>query len=178
MYCSIDEAWNITNNNNKSNNILNNSNSDLDLDHDIESDNNIINDFKLYLKLKKQSNKFNKSNFNTNINENFISSKNDINNDSDFKNNKGHLHTLINDDNILIPNINLKHDDNLFNKINTHDDILNHVYNCELCYKKLFNKPHGLGINLSLITKENKDIISIVLIGLLVILILNLFINK
>jgi hypothetical protein len=65
------------------------------------------------------------------------------------------------------------------NRNNKCDNILDHIYNCDECLKKIYKKYNcsvsDNNILSTFITKENKDVVAIVFIGILVILILQLF---
>jgi hypothetical protein len=71
-------------------------------------------------------------------------------------------------------------DDKSGNTVNiTCDMILNHLDNCDVCLKRVYKKYTCLGnkedILSKLITKENKEVITVILIGFLVILTLQIF---
>lgn len=78
------------------------------------------------------------------------------------------------------------HIDNL--KITTHQNILDHIHNCDYCLKEIYKRYNCMGsidknylnnfnnFNMdTLLSKENKEIITIMLLGMLVMLILQLF---
>jgi len=56
------------------------------------------------------------------------------------------------------------------------DDIMDHIENCEICKKKIYIKYKCIG-NKIVLSKEDKEYIRIFLIGILIILVLQLF-NK
>ena len=75
-------------------------------------------------------------------------------------------------------------------QLQEHQDILDHIHNCEHCMREIYKRYNcggksmlnmsvlnQLNIN-SLVSKENKEIVTIMLLGLLVILILQLFRNN
>jgi len=175
MYCSLEEAWPQMNINKQFQNNSNNFKRSLqskNYDTSTISQNNDDDDYIDNSPNRKQNNKFR-------------SSGNEL--PDNFKNNKNSNNKILeffNDD---------KNSNISSNKINNLkcDDVLDHISNCNEClrniYKKynLFGIPHnGLsqlniftelsnGFN-KLITKENRDVVTVVLIGLLVILILQL----
>jgi hypothetical protein len=60
--------------------------------------------------------------------------------------------------------------------------ILNHLDTCDICLKRVYKKYTCLGNNEDifnkLITKDNKEVITVILIGFLVILTLQIFKTK
>jgi hypothetical protein len=74
-------------------------------------------------------------------------------------------------------------EDNTINKSNiTCDMILNHLDKCDICLKRVYKKYTCLGnheniIN-KLITKDNKEVITVILVGFLIILTLQIFKTK
>lgn len=75
----------------------------------------------------------------------------------------------------------LKYNDNHLTTQNC-KNILFHIQNCDVCIKEIYKKYMCMNAKYynpfnNLITKENKEIISVVLIGLLVILVLQLLKN-
>lgn len=80
---------------------------------------------------------------------------------------------------------NIEHytEDTTNNKSNiTCDMILNHLDTCDICLKRVYKKYTCLGNNEDilnkLITKDNKEVITVILIGFLVILTLQIFKTK
>lgn len=63
---------------------------------------------------------------------------------------------------------------------NNCDDILAHIQKCDYCMKEIYKRYNCNNMNINMLaslSKEQKDIISIILIGLLVLLVLQLFKN-
>lgn len=59
------------------------------------------------------------------------------------------------------------------------DEILDHIHNCKSCMKKMYMRYNCFGNKdnniFSDMIKENKDIVTVVIIGIMIILILHLF---
>jgi len=151
MYCSIDEAWN--NYSNFKPHSHSHKNNSLNNSHHMSHSQEINDDNDALLKDFKH----------------FLSLKNKA--DEPIVANKKIEHF----NESLVPTTKEMQQSNM-----NHQYFLDHISSCEECSRMIY-KRYNYGRNnniLNLITDENKDLISVVLIGILTILILHLFNSK
>lgn len=159
MYCSLQEAWpdyQFGNNTNQESNVKNN----------IQMANKHVN-------IIENNDSATETKNNTNI---YTLSKNEYEEYQRF------LHNKTNKNNIAIEHFTL--DDKIESHVNSLkcNDVLNHVHNCDICLRHIYKRYNCLGNRehnmFNMLSKDQKDIISVILVGILVILILQMSYNR
>jgi hypothetical protein len=162
MYCSLTEAWPALYPDNKSEPIRSKNDDTVNV-----SEKDYI-EFKKYIETRENSKEMNAKKYKNNI-EHFEETG-----VKKYKNNIEHFENPKDDE--------LKEEVHKYHKIHRDmdcDEMLDHIHNCKSCMKKMYMRYNCFGNKdnniFSDMIKENKDIVTVVIIGIMIILILHLF---